>query len=183
MKMDFESTCSERLVLKKGELVVVFKPFETSNIWSAYTTYGGIGCIDTMSFNIIPDKPIFKFKSHPEIIKYIACSEAVKEDFSLINVDYCSIVNRIISKDLKALTEFFDLIPKVDAALAETHASQTWTIINLYSDKELLSWIKTLDNKRLTQFVCYLTNEFDGIYDAYLSFFYPKSWRILKEFK
>jgi hypothetical protein len=188
VKRDCKSLeCSSGLIFKKDELIVVFRPYISSENWHVWTSYGPDGCLDTTMFQIIPDKPIFKLKFNPEVLRHNACSQGIKEEFDLINVDYCEIINRIISKDLKALTYFFDLIPKVDAALAETHAEDTWPIISLFSDKELRTWIETLDNNRLTQFFNYLSNEFVAYpifkYSEYLDLYYPTSWEILRKCK
>ena len=186
-KMKISTQCINGLTFCKDELIVVFKPFKQSINWAVWNSNGENCYLDTTTFQIIPNKPIFKINTICPILKYNACSEPIKEDFKLIKVDYCSIVTRIIDKDTKALTEFFDLIPKVDAALAEIHAEDTWPIINSLTDSELLFWLKTLDDKRLIQFMNYIKDEFVAYpitrYAEYLDLYYPKSYTILKKYK
>ncbi len=187
MKMDYESTEYHAGVkFNKDELIVVFKPHEQKENWPVWKSNGIDSYLDTLSFQIIPNQPIFKLKSNPNILKSVACAVPCKEDFSLIGVDYCKLISRIINKDSKALTDFFDLIPKVDAALSEIHSEHTWTIINLYTDSELVSWLKTLDNGRLKQLIKYLKEEYVAYpisrYAEYLNLYYPKSWIILKKY-
>lgn len=187
MRMDYESTGYHAGVkFNKDELIVVFKPYEQKENWPVWKSNGIDSYLDTLSFQIIPNKPIFKLKSDPNTLKSVACSVHCIEDFSLINVDYCKMISRVISKDSKALTDFFDLIPKVDAALAEIHSEHTWTIINLYTDSELFSWLNTLDNIRSRQLMSYLKKDYVAYpitrYAEYLNLYYPKSWSILKKY-
>lgn len=174
------------LVFSQDELIVVFKPFEHLSKWTVWKSNGESCDLDTLAFQIIPNKAIFKIETNCLKLLTTSCNEHIKEDFKLINIDYCSIIRRIINKDEKALTEFFDLIPKVDASLSEIHSGDTWPLINSLTDNELLSWLKTLDEVRLRQFVNYLKNEFVAYpisrYAEYLSLYYPRSYSILKKF-
>jgi len=186
-KMKISTECPNGLTFCKDELIVAFKPFEQSINWAVWNSNGENCYLDTTTFQIIPNKPIIKITTNCPILKYTACSEPIKEDFKSIKVDYCSIVSRIIDKDTKALTEFFDLIPKVDAALAEIHAEDTWPIINSLTDSELLFWLKTLDDKRLIRFTNYLKAEFVAYpitrYAEYLDLYYHKSYIVLKKYQ
>ncbi len=188
MKMDYVSI--ERnagIQFHKGDLIVVFKPLKEKSTWAVWNKNGDCGYLDTNAFQIIPDKPIFKLKSNPNLLKKTDCNYHTKVLSKPNKINYCRVIKRVIKKRSSALTKFFDIIPEVDAALAEIHAVDTWTIINLYTDDELYSWLKTLDSNRLKQFMGYLKDEYVAYpitrYAEYLSLNYPKSWAILKNFE
>lgn len=188
MKMDYVSTGQNAgIQFHKGEFIVIFKPHKENNPWAVWNKDGATGYLDTTAFQIIHGKPIFKLKSNPRLIKRTNCDRHTKVLSKQVNINYCRIIKRAIKKRPNALTQFFDLIPDVDAALAGIHAGATWPIINLYSDDELCSWLKTLDPKKSKQFMGYLKDEFVAYpitrYAEYLSLYYPKSWAILKSFE
>ena len=173
-------------ILHKGDKIVVFRPYEQSDIWPCWTENGDWCNIDSSLFKIVRDKTIFKIKTNPVRLKSQACSQPVKENFDLINVDYCNIVDRIIKKDFKAFKEFIDLIPKVDAALSEIHSEDTWPVINSYTDSELNICVDLLDEKEKIMLIDYLDQEYVGYpiskFGEYLSLYYPKTWTKLKNF-
>lgn len=188
MKMDYVSTGENAgIQFHKGEFIVIFKPYNEKNTWAVWNKDGDSGYLDTLAFQIIHGKPIFKLKSNPRLLKKTSCNHHTRVLSRQFKINYCTTIKRVIRKRSDALTKFFDLIPEVDAALATIHARDTWTIINLYTDDEFYIWLKTLDTNRLKQFMGYLK---DGSvaypitrYAEYLSLYYPKSWTILKNFK
>jgi hypothetical protein len=183
-KMKISVECNG-LIFSQDESIVVFKPFESLKKWAVWKSNGESCDLDTLAFQVIPDKAIFKIETNCFKLLSNSCNEHIKEEFKFLNIDYCSIIQRIIRKDKKALTEFFDLIPKVDASLSEIHSSVTWPLINSLTDSELSSWLKRLDEARLRQFVNYLKNESVAYpitrYAEYLSLYYPRSYTILKK--
>jgi len=188
MRMDYVSTGQNAgIQFHKGELIVIFKPYKGNSTWAVWNKDGDSGYLDTTAFQIIPDKPIFKLKTNPRLLKRTNCDRHTKVLSKQVKINYCRAVKRAIKKRSNALTKFFDLIPEVDAALAGIHAGATWPIINLYTDDELYFWLKTLDSKRLKQFMGYIKDEFVAYpitrYAEYLGLYYPKSWAILKNFE
>jgi hypothetical protein len=173
--------------MQKGDLIVVYKPYQQTNIWPCWDSTGNWGTIDTSSFRIVADRPIFRIKSNPTILKHEACSDPIKEDFKIMNVDYCNLIDRIIHKDYYAFKEFINLIPKVDAALSETHSADTWTIINLYTDTEFNSCIGLMNEEERSKLVNYLKQESVGCpisrFAEYLELYYPMTWTKLKKYK
>lgn len=188
MKKDFVFTGQNKETqLHKGDLIVVFKPQTEKSTWAVWTKDGDSGYLDNTTFQIIPDQPIFKLTTDPRLLKRTNCDRHTKVLSKQVKIKYCRAVKRAIRKRPNALTKFFDLTPQVDAALAGIHAGATWPIINLYTDDELCTWLKTLDAQRLKQFMDYLKDEFVAYpitrYAEYLSLYYPKSWAILKGYK
>ena len=188
MKRDYVSTGQNAgIQFHKGDLVVIFKPNKVKGTWAVWNKDGDSGYLDTMAFQVIPNKPILKLKTNPRQLKRTNCDRHTRVLSRQIGINYCRAIKRVIKKRSNALTKFFDLIPEVDAALAGIHAEATWPIINLYSDDELYLWLKTLDSKRLKQLMDYLKDEFVAYpitRDAeYLSLYYPKSWTILQRFE
>jgi hypothetical protein len=68
------------------------------------------------------------------------------------------LVKRIQRKDNNALLQFFKLRDVVDGASAEEFPDIFWALINLWTDKELSSFITTLKGEEKKDF-CYLLIE------------------------
>lgn len=188
MKIDYLSTGRNTgIQFKKDELIVVFKPLKENKTWAVWNKNGESGFLDTIAFKVIHGKPIFKLISIPSQLKSVGCDRHTKVLSKQINVNYCRAIKRVVKKRSNALTKFFNLTNELDAALAEIHAADTWTVINLYTDEELYSWLKTLDSNGLKQFVDYLKDEYVAYpitrYAEYLSLYYPKSWTIIRVFQ
>jgi len=174
-------------IMQKGDKVVVFKPVDQSSLWQCWTENGDWCSIDSSMFKIIRDQPIFKIRTNTERLKSKACSRHIRENFELINVDYCDLIERILKKDYEAFKDFIDLIPKVDASLAEIHSEDTWPIINSFTDVELNSSIDLLDDQEKILLIDYLRQEYVGYpisnYTEYFKLYYPKTWIKLKYIK
>jgi len=188
MRMDCVSTGrNEGIQFKKDELIVVFKPQKENKTWAVWSKNGDSGYLDTTAFKIIPGKSIFKLKSNPSRLKSADCDRHTKVLSKQIKVNYCRTIKRVVRKRSNALAKFFNLATELDAALAEIHAADTWTVINLYTDDELYSWLKTLDSNGLKQFVDYLKDGYVAYpitrYAEYLSLYYPKSWTIIRAYQ
>lgn len=168
-----------------GDKLIVFNQYEKGSYWVCLTKNGENVVIDTSCFKIILKNTLLKLDSNPVNIVSKACSQWVKNEFKVLNIDYCNIVGRIFKRDLKAFKEYVDLIPQIDTSLFFIHASQTWGIINAFDDWELEPFIANLDNKEKLMFIGYLKDRHVGYpfskYSEYLSLFYPKTWAILKK--
>ncbi|MFN8206932.1 MAG: hypothetical protein U0T82_05915 [Bacteroidales bacterium] len=177
----FRSTVS----FSKGDTVVVFEPAEPASLWAVWTRKGETVFLNKQYFQLIPGKPIFKLKTDTAQLRETACSRHTRENFELISVNYCDLVNRIIRKESAALTDFFGLIPRVNAALAEIHASDTWQVINYFTDDELIAWLSSLRKQEVARILNYLQQEYVAYpitrYEEYLGLYYPKSWNFLQK--
>ena len=70
-KMKLSTECFNGLAFTKDELIVVFKPFEQWNKWAVWKSNGESCDLDSIYFQIIPDKPIFKINTNcPKLLNW-----------------------------------------------------------------------------------------------------------------
>ena len=87
--------------------------------------------------------------------------------------DLNDIIKRIKSKENKALFQFFKLQNGLDGAAAEIFMYDFWTVINLWSDKEILGFIQTLNKVDKKDFCALLLDtSYCNPYDYY-KLYYP----------
>jgi len=153
--------------------------FATKGQLILYWNYSHNAIIADGRFGYIPpeqlvrvDTPCFKFNFSRLKFTY-------DKDYELClaaqrtGADLNSLVKRIQSKDINALLQFFKLRDVVDGASAEEFPGTFWALINLWTDKELSSFISTMDKSYKKAF-CELLIEssFCNPYEYY-KLYYP----------
>jgi hypothetical protein len=129
---------STMFVATKGQLIL-------------YWNYPHTALIADGRFGYIPpellvriDTPCFKFNFSKRKFIYDKKYE-LYQSAKKVSLDLNSLAKRIQQKDSNALLQFFKLRKVVDGASAEEFPDNFWSLINLWSDKELSSFISTLD--------------------------------------
>ncbi len=148
---------------------------------------GEQGYIDTSKIHLLSSS-FFKIKYYKEEIIAASCTKHVEDNFNLINIDYCTLVKKVINeKDYNALKKFFCLNKKTKAALSEIHDDTSWQIINYYSDKEFYSFLRSLDDEEKGEIANHLMNPMvtypiiNNI-EKYYKKYYPLTWSIIKKY-
>ncbi len=129
---------STMFVATKGQLILYWNDPHT-----AFIADGRFGYIPTDQLVRI-NKPLFKFTFSKRKFTYDKDYELC-QSAERTGADLNFLVKRIQSKDNKALLQFFKLQDVVDGASAEEFPDDFWALINLWTDKELSSFILTLN--------------------------------------
>jgi len=128
------------------------------------------------------DSPYFKFNfSKWDFVK--------QKDYKLYKVakgegiDLNSLIKRIQNKDDDALLQFYNLQTIVDGASAEEFPYDFWALINLWTDKELSTFITTLKTDEKKGFCSLLIeSSFTNPYEYY-KLYYPLTWKQIEAAK
>lgn len=116
--------------------------------------------------------PYFKFNFSKKNFNYNKENELYRA-VSKTGHDLNDIIKRIKSKENKALFQFFKLQNGLDGAAAEIFMYDFWTVINLWSDKEILGFIQTLNKVDKKDFCALLLDtSYCNPYDYY-KLYYP----------
>lgn len=164
---------STMFIATKGQLILYW-----NNPHTALIADGRFGYIPPEQLVRI-DKPCFKFT-------FSKCKFSYDKEYELYQaaertgVDLNSLVKRIQSKDTKALLQFFRLRDVVDGASAEEFPEDFWALINLWTDKELSSFISTLENSEKKAFCDLLIeSSYCNPYEYY-KLYYPLTLQQIK---
>jgi len=143
----------------------------SNNAWiadgrSAYIPPDQIKQVDTSYFKFTFSKWGFIKEKDYELY------EAAKRE----NLDLNSIFKKIQAKNGKAMIQLFNLRNSVDGASAEEFPFDFWALINLWTDKELSSFVKTLKGPTKKDFCKLLidTTPLDKP-EEYFRLYYPKT--------
>lgn len=164
---------STTFVATKGQLILYWKYPHTAQIAD-----GRFGYISPEQL-VRVDTPCFKFNfSKRQFIYGKGCElyQSAKRTGSDLNY----LVKRIKYKDNNALLQFFRLHNVVDGASAEEFSEEFWALINLWSDKELSIFIKTLNESEKKDFCTLLveTSYFNPY--KYYKLYYPLTLNKIK---
>jgi len=132
-------------VATKGQLLLYW-----NNPHTAFIADGRFGYIPPEQL-IRVDTPCFKFNFSKRQFRHEKDYELYQSSQS-VGADLNSLIKRIQNKDNKALLQFFRLRDVVDGASAEEFPDDFWVLINLWTDKELSSFISTLDKSEKKAF-------------------------------
>jgi hypothetical protein len=157
---------STMFVATKGQLLLYW-----NNPHTAFIADGRFGYISPEQLLRV-DTPCFKFNFSKRQLRH-------EKDYELYQsaqnagADLNSLIKRIQQKDNKALLQFFRLSDVVDGASAEEFSNDFWLLINLWTDKELSSFISTLEKSDKKAF-CELLIEssYSNPYEYY-KLYYP----------
>jgi len=129
---------STMFIATKGQLILYWNKPHT-----AFISDGRFGYIPPEQL-VRVNKPLFKFTFSKRNFTYDKDYE-LYQSAARTGADLNSLVKRIQNKDTTALLQFFRLRDIVDGASAEEFPDDFWTLINLWTDKELSSFISTLN--------------------------------------
>ncbi len=146
----FNSILNDSVIFtaKKGQLML-------------YYNYAHHAFIADGRFGYIPPKKIKRIDTSYFKFNYSSENFVFSEDYELTQVAHKigfnlnKIVKRIIKKDPKALKQFLKLQKAVDGIAAEEFPSDFWSLINLWTDKEISTFINSLDTSVKKDF-CWL---------------------------
>jgi hypothetical protein len=144
-----------------------------------YNNYAHTAFLANGQFAYIPpeqiskvDTPFFKFNfSKWKFIKEENCIlyKAAKRGGLDLNV----IIRGIQNKEFTALMKFYKMQRILDGASAEEYTEDFWALINLWSDKELSAFIKTLSNNDKKEFYNLLLESSFCDPTSYYKLYYP----------
>ena len=157
---------SVMFIANKGQLILYWNDPHTALIAD-----GRYGYIPPEQL-IRVDTPYFKFNFSKRHFIYDKDYE-LYQSAQRIGLDLNSLVKRIQNKDFTALLQFFKLRVVVDGAAAEEFPDDFWALINLWTDKELSAFIKTLKGAEKKDFCSLL---FESSYCdpcKYYKLYYP----------
>jgi hypothetical protein len=120
------------------------------------------------------DSTCFKFNFSKRKFIYSKDDE-LYQSASANRLELNELLEKIHSKDSKALMQFFNLLKVVDGASVEEFYNVFWAMINLWTDEELSTFINTLNETDRKEF-CSLLIE-SSYYDplVYYEKYYPKT--------
>lgn len=173
-----KATINDSIMFKanKGQLMLYWNYPHT-----AFIADGRFGYIPPEKL-IRVDTSCFKFNFSKRKFSYDSDYELYKTA-ERTGIDLNTLVKQIQNKNNKALLEFFRLRDVVDGASAEEFPDVFWALINLWTDKELSSFILTLDNSNKKAF-CELLIEssYCNPYEYY-RLYYPLTLQQIKMIK
>ena len=167
---------STMFVATKGQLILYWNDPHTALIAD-----GRFGYIPSEQLKRV-DSPYFKFNfSKRQFIynKDYELYQAAERTGANLN----SIVKRIQSKDNNALLQFFKLRDVVDGASAEEFHDEFWALINCWTDKELSTFITTLDGAEKKDFCSLLIESSYCDPYAYYKLYYPLTLKLIESTK
>lgn len=129
---------STMFIATKGQLILYW-----NNPHTAFIADGRFGYIPPEQL-VRVNKPLFKFAFSKRKFSYDRDYE-LYQSAERTGTDLNSLVKRIRNKESAALLQFFRLKEVVDGASAEEFPDDFWALINLWTDKELSSFISTLN--------------------------------------
>ena len=163
-------------IAKKGQLMLYW-----SNSHTAIIADGRDGYVPPEKIKRV-NTPYFKFTFTKESFIYNKENElyiASKKNGADIN----NLTKRINNKDNKALFQFFKLYGKLDGGAADEFMYDFWALINLWTDKELDTFISTLNNADKKDFCSLLIETaYCNPYDYY-KLYYPLTLKQIKAIK
>ena len=167
---------STMFIATKGQQILYW-----NNPHTAFIADGRSGYIPPEQI-IKVDKPCFKFNFSKRKFSYNSDYE-LYQSAERAGTDLNILVKEIQNKSSKALLQFFKLRDVVDGASAEEFQDNFWALINLWTDKELSSFILTLDNSDKKTF-CELLIE-SSYYNPheYYRLYYPSTLQQIEMIK
>ena len=159
---------------KSGQLILY--NYYTYTAWISDGSYGyfppeDLIKVDTSYFKFDFSKKDFMLDSKNELF------EATKRQGGDIN----QITSKVINKDTKALFDLFLLRNSYDGAAAEIYPHHFWSLLNLWSDNEIVNFINKLKDKK--QFVDYISDNFVTFPIekplTYYKLYYPETLKLI----
>jgi hypothetical protein len=157
---------STMFVARKGQLILYWNVPHTALIAD-----GRSGYIPPEQLMRV-DTPYFKFNFSKAQFNYDKDYE-LYQSAQLVGADLNSLIKKIQSKDTNALHQFFKLRDVVDGASAEEFPGDFWILINLWTDKELSSFITTLKEAEKKDFCSLLIESSYCDPYKYYKLYYP----------
>jgi hypothetical protein len=148
---------------------------------SAYIADGRSGYIPPEQI-IRVDTPFFKFNFSKHQFYYDKEYE-LYESAQQTGADLNLLIQRIQNKEESALLQFFKLHNVVDGASAEEFSENFWALINLWTDKELLDFIRTLKVTEKKDFCTLLIESSYCNPDKYYKLYYPLTMKEIESTK
>ena len=164
---------STMFVATKGQLILYWNYPHT-----AFVADGQFGYIPPEQLMRV-NKPLFKFTFSNRKFIYDKGYELYQAT-ERTGADLNSLVKRIQNKDNTALLQFFRLRDVVDGASAEEFPDDFWALINLWTDKELSSFISTLDKAETKTFCDLLIESSYCNPHQYYKLYYPLTLQQIK---
>ncbi len=138
---------------KSGQLIL-YNDY-AHNAWiadgrSGYIPPEDLEKIDTTYFKFNFSKYDFVFKSTDELF------EATQR----LGININTLTDSVVNKDKNALLRLFRLRNSFDGAAAGMYPGHFWALINLWSDKELMEFVKSINAISKKQFVDYISDNY-----------------------
>ena len=144
-----------------------------------YWDYSHTALIEDGRFGYIPpeqlkrvDTPYFKFNFSKRQFIYDKDYE-LYQSAQRTGADLNSLTKRIQNKDNNALLQFFKLREVVDGAAAEEFPNDFWALINLWTDKELSTFVTALKGSEKKDFCSLLIESSYCDPYKYYKLYYP----------
>ena len=167
---------STMFVATKGQLILYWNDPHT-----AFIADGRYGYIPPEQLKRV-DTSLFKFNFSKRQFVYDKDDE-LYQSAERTGADLNTLAKRIQNKESKALLQFFKLRDVVDGASAEEFPEDFWALINLWTDKELSTFITTLKGTEKKDFCLLLIESAYCNPNEYYKLYYPLTLQQIETIK